>query len=65
MASAFVEIISHFEGYLQIVQDIARDRIDETIAPRPMVDYTTPRSNHDRPITPGDLQGDVGGCYEA
>ena len=28
MASAsFVEIISHFAGYLQIFQDIARDRI--------------------------------------
>ena len=38
MASAsFVEIISHFAGYLQIFHDIARDRVqyDETLAPRP------------------------------
>ena len=37
MASAsFVEIISHFAGYLQIFHDIARDRLqyDETRAPR-------------------------------
>ena len=36
MASAsFVEIISHFAGYLQIFHDIARDRLqyDETRAP--------------------------------
>ena len=36
MASAsFVEIISHFAGYLQIFHDIARDRLqyDETLAP--------------------------------
>ena len=44
MASAsFVEIISHFAGYLQIFHDIARDRIqyDESLAPRPPSDYTT------------------------
>ena len=37
MASAsFVEIISHFAGYLQIFHDIARDRLhyDETLTPR-------------------------------
>jgi len=48
MASAsFVEITSHFAGYLKIFQDIARDRIeyDETVAPRPTVDYTTPGGN--------------------
>jgi hypothetical protein len=58
MASAsFVEIISHFAGYLQIFQDIARDRLDydESIAPRPVIDYTTPRPNYDHPVTPDDM----------
>src|SRR5258708_709146 len=58
MASAsFVEIISHFAGYLQIFQDVARDRIeyDETVAPRHLDDYTTPRPNYDHPFTPDDM----------
>ena len=44
MASAsFVEIISHFAGYLQIFHDIARDRLqyDETRAPGRSDDFTT------------------------
>src|ERR1700694_3099344 len=59
MASAsFVEIISHFAGYLQIFQDIARDRIeyDETLAPRPPDDYTTLRPHDDHPFLPDDLE---------
>jgi hypothetical protein len=59
MASAsFVEIISHFAGYLQIFQDIARDRIeyDETLAPHRSDDYTTPRPDNDHPFTPDDLE---------
>ena len=58
MASAsFVEIISHFAGYLQIFQDIARDRIeyDETLAPHRSDDYTTLRPNYDHPFTPDDM----------
>ncbi len=63
MASAsFVEIISHFAGYLQIFQDIARDRIeyDESLAPRPPGDYTTPRPDYDHPFTPDDLDTQAG-----
>ena len=58
MASAsFVEIISHFAGYLQIFHDIARDRLqyDETLAPGRSDDYTTLRPNYDHPFTPDDL----------
>lgn len=58
MASAsFVEIISHFAGYLQIFHDIARDRphYDETIAPDRFGDYTTPRPNYDHRFSPDDL----------
>jgi hypothetical protein len=58
MASAsFVEVISHFAGYLQIFHDITRDRIlyDESLAPRPPGDYITPRLNYDHPFTPDDL----------
>jgi hypothetical protein len=58
MASvSFVEIISHFVGYLQIFQDIARDRIeyDEILSPHRSDDYTTPRPNYDNPFTPDDL----------
>ena len=57
MASAsFVEIISHFAGYLRIFHDIARDRLqyDETLAPGPHGDYTTPRPNYDHRFTPDD-----------
>ena len=46
MASAsFVEIISHFAGYLKIFEDIARDRIqyDESLVHRHSDDYTTLR----------------------
>ena len=59
MASAsFVEIISHFAGYLQIFQDIARDRIeyDETLAPHRSDDYTTLRPHYDHPFLPDDLE---------
>src|ERR1700687_5424953 len=58
MASAsFVEIISRFAGYLQIFQDIARDRIeyDEIVARRPSDDYSTLRHYYERPVTPDDL----------
>jgi len=63
MASAsFVEIISHFAGYLKIFQDITRDRIqyDESLAPRPSGDYTTPRSNYDHRFAPDDIDSAAG-----
>jgi hypothetical protein len=63
MASAsFVEIISHFAGYLQIFHDIARDRIqyDESLAPRPTGDYTTLRPNYDYRIVPDDMDTAAG-----
>lgn len=59
MASAnFVEIISHFAGYLQIFHDIARDRVqyDESLAPRPPGDYTTLRPNYDYRVVPDDME---------
>src|SRR3954468_3898649 len=59
MASAsFVEIISHFAGYLQIFHDVARDRIhyDESLAPRPFDDYTTLRPNYDYRVVPDDME---------
>ena len=63
MASAsFVEIISHFAGYLQIFHDIARDRTeyDESLAPRPPGDYTTLRPNYDYRIVPEDMETAAG-----
>ena len=63
MASAsFVEIISHFAGYLHIFHDIARDRIayDESLAPRPTGDYTTLRPNYDHRFVPGDMETAAG-----
>ena len=57
MASAsFVEIISHFAGYLQIFHDVARDRIQyhENLAPRPSDDYTTLRPNYDYRVVSDD-----------
>ena len=63
MASAsFVEIISHFAGYLQIFHDIARDRsqYDETLAPGRSGDYTTPRPDYDHRFSPDDM-GTKGG----
>jgi hypothetical protein len=63
MASAsFVEIISHFAGYLQIFHDIARDRVeyDESLAPRPSGDYTTLRPNYDYRIVPEDMETAAG-----
>ncbi|XIA67106.1 hypothetical protein ACFIOY_15630 [Bradyrhizobium sp. TZ2] len=63
MASAsFVEIISHFAGYLQIFHDIARDRVqyEETLAPGPSGDYTTPRPNYDHRFVPDDMGGEAG-----
>jgi len=63
MASAsFVEIISHFAGYLQIFHDIARDRIeyDESLAPRPSDDYTTLRPNYDYRVVPDDMEAAAG-----
>ena len=64
MASAsFVEIISHFAGYLQIFHDIARDRLqyDESLAPR-SVPATTRRLDRITTIafTPDDMDT-VGG----
>lgn len=63
MASAsFVEIISHFAGYLQIFQDIARDRIqyDDSLAPHPSDDYTTLRPNYDYRFVPDDMDTAAG-----
>ena len=63
MASAsFVEIVSHFAGYLQIFHDIARDRVqyDESLAPGPPDDYTTLRLNYDYRIVPEDLETAAG-----
>ena len=63
MASAsFVEIISHFAGYLKIFEDIARDRIqyDESSAQRLSDDYTTPRPNYDYRFVPDDMETAAG-----
>jgi hypothetical protein len=63
MASAsFVEIVSHFAGYLQIFHDIARDRVryDEGLAPRPPDDYTTLRPNYDDRFVPDDMDSVAG-----
>ncbi|ANW03756.1 hypothetical protein [Bradyrhizobium icense] len=63
MASAsFVEIISHFAGYLQIFHDIARDRAqyDDSLVPRPSDDYTTLRPNYDHRFTPDDMGSAAG-----
>jgi hypothetical protein len=59
MASAsFVEIVSHFAGYLQIFHDIARDRVqyDESLAPRSPDDYITLRPNYDYRVVPDDME---------
>ncbi|WOH49220.1 hypothetical protein [Bradyrhizobium sp. sBnM-33] len=59
MASAsFDEIVSHFAGYLQIFHDIARDRVhyDDSLAPRPSEDYTTPRPHYDHRFVPEDME---------
>jgi hypothetical protein len=67
MASAsFVEIISHFAGYLQIFHDIARDRVqyDESLAPRPPGDYTTLRPNYDYRVVPEDMETAAGPAPE-
>jgi hypothetical protein len=59
MASAsFVEIVSHFAGYLQIFHDIARDRVqyDESLAPRLSDDYTTLRPNYDHRVVLDDME---------
>ena len=63
MASAsFVEIISHFAGYLKIFEDIARDRIqyDESLTPRHSDDYTTLRPNYDFNFVPDDMDSAAG-----
>jgi hypothetical protein len=63
MASAsFVEIISHFAGYLQIFHDIARDRVeyDDSLTPRPSDDYTTLRPNYDYRFAPDDMDTAAG-----
>ena len=63
MASAsFVEIISHFAGYLQIFQDIARDRVqyDDSLAPHPSDDYTTLRPHYDYRFEPDDMDAAAG-----
>ena len=59
MASAsFVEIISHFAGYLKIFEDIARDRIqyDESLVHLRSDDYTTLRPNYDYSFVPDDME---------
>jgi hypothetical protein len=63
MASvSFVEIISHFAGYLQIFQDIARDRLeyDESLSPHRTDDSTTLRPDYDHSFTPDDLDTQAG-----
>src|SRR5436190_3268175 len=63
MASAsFVEIISHFAGYLQIFHDVARDRIqyDDSLVHRPSDDYTTLRPNYDYRVVPDDMDTAAG-----
>jgi hypothetical protein len=63
MASAsFVEIISHFAGYLKIFEDIARDRIqyDESLVQRHSDDYTTLRPNYDFNFVPDDMESAAG-----
>jgi hypothetical protein len=59
---SFVEIISHFAGYLQIFQDIARDRLeyDESLSPHRTDDYTTLRPDYDHSFTPDDLDIQAG-----
>ena len=67
MASAsFAEIIAHFAGYLQIFQDIARDRIqyDDSLAPHPTDDYTTPRPNYDFRFVPDEMDTAAGPVTE-
>jgi hypothetical protein len=67
MASAsFVEIISHFAGYLQIFEDIARDRIeyDETRTPGQSDDYTTLRPHYDSTFTSDDMDAQRGPAPE-
>lgn len=59
MASAsFIEVVSHFAGYLQIFNDIARDRIeyDQSLAPGSTDDYTTERPVYDVDVTPDDME---------
>jgi hypothetical protein len=63
MASAsFVEIISHFAGYLKIFDDIARDRFqyDEGLVQRHSDDYTTLRPNYDFNFVPDDMESAAG-----
>ena len=63
MASAsFIEIISHFAGYLQIFHDIARDRIqyDDSLVHRPSDDYTTLRPNYDYRFAADDIETAAG-----
>lgn len=67
MASAsFVEIISHFAGYLQIFQDIARDRIelDDGLVHQASDDYTTLRPDYDDRFTPDDMETVAGPAPE-
>src|ERR1044071_5200501 len=59
MASAsFVEIISHFAGYLRIFEDTARDRIqyDDSLVHLRSDDYTTLRPNYDYSFVPDDME---------
>ncbi|WFU15367.1 hypothetical protein [Bradyrhizobium sp. CB3481] len=63
MASASItEIISHFAGYLQIFQDIARDRVqyDDGLVARSSDDYTTLRPNYDHRFVPDDMDTAAG-----
>lgn len=55
------EVVWHFAGYLQIINDIARDRIDYDPAPSRQLqdDYVTPRPNYEAnpDFDPLDTQG--------
>ncbi|MET0677872.1 MAG: hypothetical protein ABW175_18900 [Bradyrhizobium sp.] len=57
-SNSFVEIVSHFAGYLHIFHDIARDRIhyDDSLASRPTDDYTTLRPDFDDRVAPDDME---------
>ena len=66
MASAAPSKSFAFRRDLQIFHDIARDRLqyDETRAPGPPSEYTTPRPNYDHPFVPDDLDAKGGPVAE-
>jgi hypothetical protein len=61
-SASFDEIIAHFAGYFHIFHDIGRDRIyyEESLAPRPAGDFTTPRPHYDYRFVPDDMETDAG-----